>query len=215
MEMAGSEPTQLNLGISTFYSKYYLPRILPVVKHELPNVKLNVIEDISQNLEDMVLGNVLDFCMVPTPLEHRELMTTPLVVERILLAFPPDHALLKKYPESESVPLHEVRNEPFVFLRQRQRFTKMGMDMCEEAGFRPKIVYETMSWDTVDAIIAKGVGVGFVPELVVNIPSETKPHYRRISSCNDSRDYMLAYMSDQLKRKTGKEFIALIERTMR
>lgn len=214
-EMSENDRIQINCGISTFYSKYYLPKILPVVKNDLPNVKLNIVEDISWNLEEMVLGKVLDFCLVPKPLGHNGLNSNLLVMEKILLAFPPEHELLKKYPPSKRVPLSEVRNEPFIFLRARQRFTKMGMSMCEEAGFVPNIVYETMSWDTVDAIIAKGMGIGFVPDVVQNIKSPQKPVYRRILTDNDTREYVLAYRSDRVQTDVTKKLIVLIEKAMR
>ena len=55
----------IRLGISPFYSKYYLPAVLPYFSRYFPSVRLEITEEISVVLEQQVVDGMLDFCFVP------------------------------------------------------------------------------------------------------------------------------------------------------
>ena len=50
----------LRFGISPFYSKYYLPLLLPYYREHHPNVHLSIVEQTSTELEQQVLDGTLD-----------------------------------------------------------------------------------------------------------------------------------------------------------
>lgn len=71
------------------------------------------------------------------------------------------------------------------------------MKICEEYGFKPNIVFKSDDWDTIDAMISKGLGVGFVPEVLVNTNDPDKPLYYRFRSSQNARQYVMAYKNAQ------------------
>lgn len=189
----------LRIGISTFYSNCYLPKILPAFRRQYPSIVLEIVEESTHILERLVCEDKIDFCMIPAPLQNSQLEAQTIYQEQILLAVPPDHPLNRQLTPALSsgrpfIDLRVVAGEPFIFLKKHQRFTYMGMKLCEDAGFTPRIVFETVNWNTINSLVANGMGIGFVPEILSETPLPGRqPVYYRIMGANTSRAYMIAY----------------------
>lgn len=206
IELADGSRTTVTFGISSFYSKYYLPKMIPKLEKRLPRIKFSFTEDISYNLEKMVSDEILDFCMVPMPIAHNDLTAIELKKERIFLAVPKNSPVCERM--SQYADLSEVKDEPFVFLKAFQRFTDMGLKLCKQYGFSPNIVYESMNWETIDALIGEGIGVGLVPDVVTNIGGLKKPVYYPIDSELAMRSYALVFKTTKHR---GNELKSVIE----
>ena len=79
----------LRFGVSPFYSKYYLPGVYTYYARHLPDIKLEIIEKISVELEEDVVRGDLDFCFVPAYPARPELTYRTVSIEEILLGVPP------------------------------------------------------------------------------------------------------------------------------
>lgn len=80
--------------------------------------------------------------------------------EKIGLAVP----CSSPYAGAEAVTLREMRDESFVFLSESRLFGALCYRFCAEAGFHPKILFESDSPTTVRNIVGMGAGVTFWPE---------------------------------------------------
>lgn len=211
--IADTGEEQIRLGISPFYSKLYLPRIVPAFNRLYPRVTLDITELHSSALEQLVLEDKVDIVMIPLPLPDLGLEYKPIYQEQILFAMPKEHELNRSLTPSLSggMPLLDLRlarNEPFIFLKKEQKFTSMGYRLCREAGFAPNIVFETMNWDTVDALVANGMGVGFVPEILAGSAAHAvKPTYCRMMGEQTSRSYGVAYKKGRTLPASVHNFI--------
>lgn len=190
----------VRLGISPFYSKIYLPRFLPDFMKRFPGIQVDIDEDISANLEKKLLDGQLDLCAIPLKPKNKLLEYTVIRKEQIFFALPRTHPLNEHYPtdlgKTDSFPtidLSLMKNEPFISLKKIQKFTALEEKLCGEAGFEPKTICETMNWDTVHMMIASGLGVGFVPDILVGTISDPEicPCYYRLSPAV-YRDYSIA-----------------------
>ncbi len=213
MEISDSSKTIVKFGTSSFYSKFYLPLLIPNFEQEFADISFTFTEDISYNLENMVSNDFLDFCIVPLPLAHSDLSFELLREEKILLALPQNHPLCSAYPPDMPINLHDVKDEPFVFLKSFQRFTDLGLRLCRGSGFTPNIVYESSNWETIDALIGQGVGVGFVPDVVTNIQEYQKPVYRKIDSSLAHRSYALIFKKEIIQNKDYTKIIKCVKDT--
>lgn len=206
----------LRIGISPFYSEYHLSRILPYFKKQFPGVSLKLTEEISQRLEELTLEDLVDFCMAPLPLSYENLEYQILQQEQILFAMPHNHPLTDQLTPALSnnlpfINLCLAKNEPFIFLKN-QRFTEMGLRLCREAGFVPKILYETKNWDTVRAFIANGLGVGFLPEVLVSSEHDhNSPDCYRIIAENTTRPYAVVYKNKNHLSAAAVNFIRVAQ----
>ncbi len=80
--------------------------------------------------------------------------------EKILIAVP--HS--EPYPKGRKGRLEEFRNAPFISLFGSRQLRQICDAFCSQAGFSPKIVFESDSPAAVRDMIAEDMGVGFWPE---------------------------------------------------
>ncbi|VEJ54862.1 LysR family transcriptional regulator [Pragia fontium] len=77
-----------------------------------------------------------------------------------LVALPTEHRLTRY----SSIPLHELRNEPFVALPAVHSDWSFLQKVCFRAGFSPHIVREAIEPQTVLALISMGLGITFMAD---------------------------------------------------
>ena len=80
--------------------------------------------------------------------------------EKIYLAVPKQ----SKYAQLDVVDLGDVREENFIMLTSFRLFGVICKNFCMQAGFSPKIVFESDSPSAVQDFISMGAGVAFWPE---------------------------------------------------
>jgi LysR family transcriptional regulator, transcription activator of glutamate synthase operon len=73
-------------------------------------------------------------------------------------------AVQRDHPRAgQRIHLAEMSGEPFVSLRPTSALRKLGDDLCQQAGFRPAVVFEGDDLSTVRGFVAAGLGVAIVP----------------------------------------------------
>ena len=85
--------------------------------------------------------------------------TRRVALEPLHLALPRDHRLAGQ----PGFHLAEVAGEDFVSLRPASALRRLTDDLCEQAGFRPAVVFEGDDLSTVRGFVAAGLGVAIVP----------------------------------------------------
>ncbi|WP_071429552.1 LysR family transcriptional regulator [Angelakisella massiliensis] len=199
-------PTEevVRFGISPFYSRYYLPLLLPPLINKYPTLHYEVTENYSAVIEKALIDGKLDFCMVPLLPKNPLLIYEPVYQENILLAVPRDSPI-NQFAFSangvDCIDLKVVRDQPFIALKSVQKVSEFSRQLCEQAGFSPTIICETMNWDTLNQLVSTGLGVGFVPDLLINqLEENIRPRYYHLLP-NAQRIYTIAYrQGDTLSR---------------
>lgn len=211
----------VRLGISPFYSKFYLPRLLPDFMKRFPNIQVDIDEDISVNLEKKLLDGSLDLCATPLKPKNDLLEYEVIRKEQIYIALPKEHPLNEHYPANSrsaasfpTIDLRLLKNESFICLKKIQKFTALEEKICNEAGIEPKTICETMNWDTVHMMIAAGLGVGFVPDILVGTITDPDicPCYYRLSH-GLYRDYAIAQRRGAIQTESVKLFKKELHKT--
>jgi DNA-binding transcriptional LysR family regulator len=129
---------------------------------------LTIREGGSRTLVSLLQDGELDLAVVIQPIRNSALQTIPLLREELLLAVPHDHPLAQR----QSVNLSELRNEPFVMLREGSYDLRYQVvAACRRAGFAPHVVLDGAEMDSVPRFVAAGVGVSILPALVLRDPA--------------------------------------------
>lgn len=217
--LAAQKSGSIHIGISTFYSSYYLARILPAFRSLHPGIRISIVEGKSHELESMAVREEVDFSLIPMPLDQPELVRCHILhQEQILFAIPADSPLRSQLHVSMSmdfpfIDLSCASQEPFIFLHRDQRFYATALRLCQDAGFSPDIVCELTNWDAINALIGSGAGVGFVPELVTqrNLKDVPVPIYCRIVNQLVTRPYVIAYKKERELSPAASDFLEFIQ----
>ena len=198
----------VRFGISPFYSRHYLPLLLPPLVKACPTLRYEVTENYSYLIEKALIEGTLDFCLVPLLPQNERLSYEPVYQETILLAVPRDSPVNRfsmTVGGIRCMDLRNVKDEPFVALKSVQKFSEYSFQLCQQAGFTPNIVCETMNWDALNRLVSTGMGVGFVPDILEDQLDEgIRPQYYRLLP-PAQRIYTIAYrkgdeLSDAARR---------------
>jgi DNA-binding transcriptional LysR family regulator len=84
------------------------------------------------------------------------------------LALPADHPLV----ERESLTLADLREESWVQTSASSPCAKHVIRSCHAAGFEPTVSFESDDYQTVQGLVAAGVGVALIPELALSTVRE-------------------------------------------
>jgi len=123
------------------------------------------------------------------------LHTRQIALEPLGLALPRDHRLA----EQERIGLAEVAEESFVSLRPMSALRQQADGLCEQAGFRPEVVFEGDDLSTVRGFVAAGLGVAIVPAPRAGSPESAAGPvlYREIVDPGAVREICLTWSAER------------------
>jgi DNA-binding transcriptional LysR family regulator len=126
-----------------------------------PAIELAVREDLSVNLatdlrEDRVDIGILT---VVAPDDCRDLEVRPLAVERLVAVLPADHPLAMK----QQISVDQLRDENFVVSPPGATIRTAVLRAATNAGFEPRITFESREVTRIRAIVAAGLGIAVLP----------------------------------------------------
>lgn len=157
---------KLVIGSMPITGAHMLPLVLPVFQHRYPEIEIVLLEETSANLAQLTAEGRTDLSLLSLPLQEPSLDYEVLVEEEIRLAVPPRHPLAMEASPNGTIRLEQFREEPFIVMKKGQGLRKMVIDLCQEAGFAPRIVFESSNIETVQSLVAAGMGVAIVPSMV-------------------------------------------------
>ncbi len=111
---------------------------------------------------ELDLALTFDYPSVSAP-EERDLERTLVLAETLHLALPANHELA----EREVVPLAGLADEEWLCGTLPSTCGEIVVSACREAGFEPKIGFETDDYHVMQGFIAAGLGVTLLPDLAL------------------------------------------------
>ena len=200
------------LGISQYNGQLYFSNMLLQFKKQYPNIKLSIVEDFSSALERRLATGRLDFAILTAPSNSDETMFEHLFFEEIFLAAPSAHPVAEKAPAGPgrfgSVKLSWFKDDEFVLMKNGHRFRAITDTFFRQAGFEPKVVFESRSSNTIQSFITGGVGVGFITATQQrNTPAKWRSTYYRMEDVDAKREHVVAYNKDGYVSYAARAFI--------
>ncbi len=205
----------IKLGVPHHYGTHTMPIIMSYISSHYPGIHISLTEDVSFNLEKLLDSNQLDFALIPFPILTRNLRYEVLFEEEILLAAHNQRALPRSMsPLTSSLPfldLSALADEPYILMKQGQKFRQITDRIFQEYEIRPNIYFETLNLATIEAFVRQNLGIGFLPS---SIPRDRSVTYYRFASRNASRKYVIAYKEDNYQAKASMEIVGIIKQAL-
>lgn len=203
------------VGASPMYSKHYFPYIYSSFSKQYPQINLRLIEDLSPRLCKKLCAHEIDLAVTSVISDERNIAAFPLYKEKVVLAVPAE--TLKKMKNclyrkdgQEYAYLECFEKEKFVSYLPVNSMCSITNRLCQEAGFIPDVVFRSSDPEILGAMVACGMGVGFLPSLAAAYgQAPDRVCYLNIESSLTVRDYMIAYNKDEVLSHACKCFIEL------
>ncbi|WCK52737.1 LysR family transcriptional regulator [Aneurinibacillus sp. Ricciae_BoGa-3] len=193
----------LTIGCLPITGAHILPLVLPVYKEKYPGIQIKLVEEKTAELEQMTARGAAELSLLWLPVQDPNLEWIEMVREEICLAVPPGHPL----SGAGEVEVGALKEEPFIMLKQGQGFRHLALNWCMEAGFAPRIVFESSNIETVQALVAAGMGVAFIPKMITRpAAQEFIPNYLSLVSPRPFRTLVLAYKRGRYLSRAAHAF---------
>lgn len=210
-DMAQMRRGRLVVGTLPITGSHVLPLVLPVFGAKFPQIEVVLVEETTAKLEQLTASGGTDLSLLSLPLIDSTLAWEPYLEEEICLAVPPKHPLAER---TESVPIHELRDEPFIGLKRGQGFRQITVELCLQSGFTPEIVFESSNIETVQSLVAGGMGIAFVPKMLTRAKgAEFTPVYLTLDP-SPSRTLVVASRKGRYLSKAAEAFIQTLNQTI-
>lgn len=210
-DMAQMKRGRLVVGTLPITGSHILPLVLPVFGELYPQIDVILVEDTTVKLEQLTASGGTDISLLTLPLVDQSLEWEPLMEEEICLAVPPNHPLASRKDE---ISIEELRDEPFVGLKKGQGFRQILVNLCQQGGFTPNIVFESSNIETVQSLIAGGMGITFVPKMLTrSAGGEFVPAYLSLKS-HPTRTLIIASRKGRYLSKAAVAFIETMTNTI-
>lgn len=168
--IAGLRAGRVRLMAFPSSSSSLVARALARMKHQYPDVAITFTEaEPPESLAALRSGEcdlAVAFAYEGTDVARGEdvegLITHPLLEDPVRLAVPVDHRLAG----SEVARLEDLAEESWIAGCPRCRGHLLSL--CDAAGFRPHVGYETEDYVAVQGFVAAGLGVALIPDLILD-----------------------------------------------
>jgi LysR family hydrogen peroxide-inducible transcriptional activator len=207
---------KLIVGSMPITGSTILPLVLPVFRAAFPNIDIALVEETSGTLAALTASGGTDISLLSLPLQEDTLDVDPFLDEEIVLAVYPDHELVRKYANESSplISIGELKDEPFIALKKGQGLRQITLELCQKAGFTPRIAFESSNMETVQSLVAAGMGIALVPILISRkTAGGLTPVYLRIAS-RPGRTLVIAHRKGRYLSKAAESFIRIIKEVM-
>ena len=192
-----------SLGLIYSIAPYLLPLIIPILRKDLPDMPLEVEENITKNLEEHLKKGVLDAAIIALPFDKAGIECVHLYDEPFEVIVPINHALANKV----SLSAKEIGKEKVMLLDNDHCYSNQILEACPGLA-ENRDVQLGNSLETIRNMVASNLGISVLPKsatvsgyenpLVKTIPfSEPKPYrrvalaYRKSTVKKDAINYMI------------------------
>lgn len=167
-DVSGYMTGSFTVGVTPGRGTIMFSNVFPQFKAMYPDVKVNLFEGTVWEISEMIATGKVDIGFPTSGLEHPAIETRKLAWERIVLVVPRSHPLshlADSAPDGNlaTVDLSLFRHDDFLLAGEGTTLRALENRAFNQAGFKPKIAFETTSLVTLNNLSKSGYGIAFVP----------------------------------------------------
>lgn len=161
---------RLTLGIIPSLAPYLLPRILPALQSQFPDLELELRETQTRPLVEEVKGGMLDAAMLALPLGEPDIDTLELFNDLFLLAVPASDPR----PRGRRVAARDIDQSRLILLEDGHCLRDQALAFCATIPRGPSpgatgMTFGASSLATVMQMVAGGYGLTLIPQIAADV----------------------------------------------
>ena len=162
------DPADGNLRIGLFptLAPYLLPHVIPTIRKQYPNLKLQLVEEKTEEIINMLQQGELDAALLALPINDDGLEMEILFEEPFVLALPGEHPLGSK----SDITLKDLKGTELLLLDEGHCLRDHALEVCALAGAHERVDFHATSMETLRQMVAANVGITLMPILSVKPP---------------------------------------------
>lgn len=153
----------LNLAVSYTVSGYFIPSFLARFSRSFPNLKINMTEADRTEIEDGLVTKKFDLAvMLTSNIVNQEALAHEILLRsKRRLWTGVDHPFLSQ----SSITLKDISSEPYIMLTVDEA-SNTAQRYWNCTSYRPKTIFRTYSVEAVRSLVANGMGIAILSDMV-------------------------------------------------
>lgn len=197
------------VGALPTIAPYLLPTVIGRFATLFPGVQIVVQEDTTARMLAMLAGGEVDFAIVSLPITDARFEVETLFEEELLLALPARHRLARR----PAVTLADLEGERFILMKEGHCLGDQVLDFCHRQDFRPTVSCRSAQIETIQALVAAGLGVSLVPRMACASGPEKRPVYRPLQDVRPRRTVVALWLRQRPPGRAAREFLKCLRTT--
>lgn len=171
-EIAGLRGGRLRAASFPTAGATLMPLAIASFRERHPRVELTLVEGEPEEIVPRLRAGELDLALLyefpGQPLATADLTRVELLGDPMHLALAREHPLAAL----ETVQLGDLSEEAWVQTARASPCARYVLRACHAAGFEPRVAFESDDYQTVQGLVAAGVGVALIPALALTFVRE-------------------------------------------
>ena len=213
-EIAGLRAGRLRMASFPTAGATLMPLAIATFRSRHPDVELTLSEGEPEQIVPRLQAGELDLALLfefgapspPTDGAGDRLMRVDLLEDPMYLALPRKHALAEK----PQLRLSDLSGEAWVQTSGPSPCARHVVRCCHAAGFEPNVSFESDDYQTVQGLVAAGVGVALIPDLALSVVREDIV-IRALSPSPPTRSVVAAAPSDARLSPATPTMLSILE----
>lgn len=195
---------ELRIGASITIGNYLIPALILQFQKQYPDIKISVSVFNSEHIEQLILENKIDLGFVEYVSDHAYIERLPIMEDHLSLICANDHP----WTRQNDITIEDMLKERFLLREKGSAGRDIFDSFLNLQGIKITPLWESMSSQALINAVERGIGVSFLPYLLVKEPLEQhRIKEVMIKDTTLSRKFSIIYHKNKFLSKTAKSFI--------
>jgi DNA-binding transcriptional LysR family regulator len=162
-EMQSLKKGRVRVGANESTTLYLLPELILAFRERHPEVKVEITRHVSSHLPREVLDRNIDFALMASEPEDRDIEAFPILKDELALIMSPKHPLATR----TSIKIKELGTESFIAHNVKSGSRVKVVEAFARQHTPLNITLELATIETIKRFVQKRMGLAFVPRMCV------------------------------------------------
>jgi len=154
----------LRLGAFLTLATYIFPNLVPIIKQALPEIRLILIEEKTDNLITQLKHGQIDAALIALPVKEDFLVTEKLFDDEFRLAVATDNLLAEK----NIINQQDLEHQQLLLLDEGHCFRDQALQICQMNNAEEQQDVRATGLETLRQMVKAGTGITFMPNIAIN-----------------------------------------------
>jgi LysR family hydrogen peroxide-inducible transcriptional activator len=153
----------LRLGAFPTLSTYVFPQLVPLIKQNLPNIRLILVEEKTEQLLQQLKSGQMDAALLALPIMDDYLEATALFDDEFFLAVAPDHPLAA----NKMIKPSDLADQELLLLEEGHCLRGHALQICQTYHADEQQDVRATGLETLRQMVRAGTGITFMPRIAI------------------------------------------------
>jgi len=206
-ELSELKKGSIHIGTTKTYARYLMPGFISKFHSRFPNISITLNEGSSLEMIQSLFSLHNELAIVAHTDYPKAINTIEFSEEEIIFIASPAHKIFNK----EYVTFEDIAQTPIIMREEGSGTRRVVMDVFQERGLTPTVLYEASNLDFIKELLISGEGISFMVRPVVQ--REIDNGLLREIKIKDLRLKMhskIAFLSNMTLSKPAQAFIDIL-----